>query len=73
MTIVMSMTSRGNRSRQVLVGGIIRDEGLGGPSLLPRDRSDPRPGRHIDQLMTLCVEYALHVWHDGLQICLDSY
>ena len=41
---------------------------LGGPSLLPRGRSDPHPRRHTDQPMTLCVEYAHQVQNDEVQI-----
>ena len=61
-----------NWPREVPTLSLIRDEGLGGPSLLPRDRSDPHPKWHIVNSTTLCVEYVVQVWNDGLSICHNS-
>ena len=49
-----------------------RDEGPRGPSLLPRDWSDPDPRRHITHPVALCFEYVLQVPNEGLSMRLHS-
>ena len=63
---------RRNRWCQVLVRGIIWNEGSGRPSLLPWDWSDPNSRMHIDQPTSLCARYALQIRHNGLQIHHNS-
>ena len=65
---------RRHRSREAPACGIVRHEGSRGPSLLPRDRSDPYPRRHTDQPTTLrCreenrprVELGTKAWEPAL-------
>ena len=70
--VIIGANLVGNRLSQDSTSHIIRYEGSGGPSLLPRDRSDPHPRRHTNQSKALCTEYVLQVWNDELQIYLDS-
>ena len=54
-----------NQPSKVPVVEYIWDEGLGGPSILPRDWSDQHTRRDIAHSMTLCLEYNMFTFRSG--------